>query len=291
MPYQRNKPASIIVAVLVMLIVARSAFADQLPAVERVVWDKRPIAVHIQRNQERIIHFPDDVRYWLPDSLKRKVSVVAANGVLYIRATESFPATRIRVQGLIDQTIYLLDVTANYSESVSDELVVMKPEAVTNRAKDQTDTRKTEDWRVRLTRYAAQQFYAPERLLRGDSQIKRIPIDTHQSVSLVRGQRVKAHPIAAWQGGGFTITAIKLRNITEQNLHLVFDDGNKHNAIDLAYALRGSWLTAVTQHDFLGASGKETDTTTLYLVSDRPFIESLGVVLHPNDQVKEASDG
>ena len=71
MPYQRNKPASIIVAVLVMLIVASSAFADQLPAVERVVWDKRPIAVHIQRNQERIIHFPDDVRYWLHDSLKR----------------------------------------------------------------------------------------------------------------------------------------------------------------------------------------------------------------------------
>tara|TARA_R110002124_G_scaffold5786_11_gene36345 strand:- start:27937 stop:28812 length:876 start_codon:yes stop_codon:yes gene_type:complete len=291
MPHQRNKPVSIIVAVLAMLLAINSAFADQSPTVERVVWDKRPIAVHIQRNQERIIHFPDDVRYWLPDSLKRKVSVVAANGVLYIRATESFPVTRIRVQGLIDQTIYLLDVTANDSESVGDELVVMKPEAVTNRAKDQTASRQTEDWRVRLTRYAAQQLYAPERLLRGDSQIKRIPIDTHHSVSLVRGQRVKAKPIAAWQGGGFTLTAIKLRNITEQNLHLVFDDGNKRNAIDLTYALRGSWLTAVTQHDFLGAAGKETDTTTLYLVSDRPFIESLGVVLQPNDEVKEATDG
>ena len=291
MPHQRINPISKIVAVLALLWVANSAFADQPPAVERVVWDKRPIAVHIQRNQERIIHFPDDVRYWLPDSLKRKVSVVAANGVLYIRATESFPATRIRVQGLVDQTIYLLDVTANDSESVSNELVVMKPEAVANRAKDQTATRQTDDWRVRLTRYAAQQLYAPERLLRGDSQIKRIPIDTQKPVLLVRGQRIKAQPIAAWQGGGFTITAIKLRNITEQNLHLVFADGNKRNAIDLAYALRGSWLTAMTQHDFLGAAGKETDTTTLYLVSDRPFIESLGVALHPNDEVKEASDG
>lgn len=291
MLHQRSKSISIIVAVLTMLLMINSAFADQLPAVERVVWDKRPIAVHIQRHQERIIHFPGDVRYWLPDSLKRKVSVVAANGVLYVRAMESFPTTRIRVQGLLDQTIYLLDVTANDSESASDELVVMKPDAVTNRAKGQTTVLQTEDWRVRLTRYAAQQLYAPERLLRGDSQIKRIPIDAQQAVPLVRGQRIEAQPIAAWQGGGFTVTAIKLRNKTLQKQHLVFTYSNKPNAIDLAYAVRGSWLTAVTQHDFLGAAGEQTDTTTLYLVSDRPFIESLGVAPQPNDEVKEATDG
>ena len=291
MPYQRSNAISKIVAVLAMLWVANSAIADQSPAVERVVWDKRPIAVHIQHNQERIIHFPGDVRYWLPDSLKRKLSVVAANGVLYIRAMEPFPATRIRIQGLVDQTIYLLDVTVNDSESASDELVVMKPEAVTNRAKDQTAVRHTEDWRVRLTRYAAQQLYAPERLLRGDSQIKRIPIDAQKPVPLIRGQRIDAQPLAAWQGGGFTVTAIKLRNVTGQNLHLNFSDSNKPNTIDLAHSLRGGWLTAVTQHDFLGVAGKETYTTTLYLVSDRPFIESLGVAPQPNGEFEEATDG
>lgn len=296
MPYPRSNSISVIVVVLAMLLVTHPVSADQPPAVERVVWDKRPIAVHIQRHQERIIHFPSDVRYWLPDSLKRKVSVVAANGVLYIRATGAFPATRIRVQSLVDQTLYLLDVTASDTESASDELVVMKPDVVTNHAKDQTLTplkteRQTEDWRVRLTRYAAQQLYTPERLLRGDNQIKRIPIDTQQPVPLVRGQRIEAQPIAAWQGGGFTVTAIKLRNITERTLHLVLANSTKPNAIDLAYALRGRWLTAVTQHDFLGAAGDETDTTTLYLVSDRPFVESLGIAPQPNDDVKEATDG
>jgi len=296
MLYQRNNAISIIVGVLATLLVTHLAFADQSPAVERVVWDKRPIAVHIQRNQERIIHFPSDVRYWLPDSLKRKVSVVAANGVLYIRATGSFPVTRIRVQSLVDQTIYLLDVTTSDTKSISDELVVVRPDTVINHAKDQTLTylktaRQTEDWRVRLTRYAAQQLYAPERLLHGDNQIKRIPIDTQQPVPLVRGQRIEAQPVVAWQGGGFTVTAIKLRNITEQRLHLVLANSTKPNTIDLAYALRGHWLTAVTQHDFLGAEGKETDTTTLYLVSDRPFIESLGVAPQPNGDVKEATDG
>jgi integrating conjugative element protein (TIGR03749 family) len=187
-------------------------------------------------------------------------------------------------------------VTTSDTKSISDELVVVRPDTVINHAKDQTLTylktaRQTEDWRVRLTRYAAQQLYAPERLLHGDNQIKRIPIDTQQPVPLVRGQRIEAQPVVAWQGGGFTVTAIKLRNITEQRLHLVLANSTKPNTIDLAYALRGHWLTAVTQHDFLGAEGKETDTTTLYLVSDRPFIESLGVAPQPNGDVKEATDG
>lgn len=296
MPHPRSKTMPTIIAVMALLFVTHGAFADQLPAVERVVWDKRPIAVHIQRDQERIIHFPEDVRYWLPDSIKRKVSVVAANGVLYIRALETFPATRMRVQGLLDQTIYLLDVTASDVESLSDELVVIKSEAVINQAKDQTLTslktaRQIEDWKVRLSRYAAQQLYAPDRLLRGDSQIKRIPLDAERVVPLVRGQQIEALPIAAWQGGDLTVTAIKLRNVTKQSLHLDFTDRRTRNAINLAVALRGHWLSAVTQHDFLGAAGDNTDTTTLYLVSDRPFIESLGYVSKTVEAVKEASDG
>ena len=167
----------------------------------------------------------------------------------------------------------------------------MKPDTVVNQAKDQTLNRKADDWRVRLTRYAAQQLYAPERLLRGDSRIKRIFIDTEQSIPLVRGHRLNALPIAAWQGGGYTVTAIKIRNSTERKQSLVFAASQKTDSINLASALRGQWLTAATQHGFLGASGDETDTTTLYLVSDRPFIENLGLVVLPNDEVKEATDG
>ena len=291
MPNLHNNPMQVIVALFALLLISNMTLADPTPAAERIVWDKRPIAVHIQRDQERIIHFPSDVRYWLPDSLQRKVSVVSANGVLYIRAAEPFPATRIRVQSLIDQTIYLLDVTANDAKSVSDEMIIMKPDAVVNQAKDQTLNRKADDWRVRLTRYAAQQLYAPERLLRGDSQIKRIPIDTEPFIPLVRGHRINALPIAAWQGGGYTVTAIRIRNNTQQKQSLVFAASPKSDSINLASALRGRWLTAATQHSSLGAAGDETDTTTLYLVSDRPFVESLGFVAVPNDEVKEASDG
>ena len=244
---------------------------------ERVLWDKRPINVHLQVGHERIIHFPDDVRYWLPDTVKRHVSVLAANGVLYIRAMEPFPTTRIRIQGLKDQQIYLLDITASEAAAVSDELIVMTKENTRNRSKEATAYKTTEDWRIRLTRYAAQQLYAPERLVDGDSAIKRIPVESKTSVPLIRGGLIETVPIASWQGHGLTVTAVRVRNLSRQSLQLQFDRSDSPNALNLSHLVRGDWLTATLQHDRLGAVGDETDTTTLYLVSNRSFVESLSL--------------
>jgi len=244
---------------------------------ERVLWDKRPINVHLQVGNERIIHFPDDVRYWLPDTVKRHVSVLAANGVLYIRAMEPFPTTRLRIQGLNDQQVYLLDITASEVAAVSDELIVMTKKNTRNRSKEATAYRTTEDWRIRLTRYAAQQLYAPERLVDGDSAIKRIPVESKTSVPLIRGGLIETVPIASWQGHGLTVTAIRVRNLSRQSLQLQFDRSDSLQAPDLSYLVRGDWLTATLQHDHLGAMGDEADTTTLYLVSNRSFVESLSL--------------
>ena len=261
--------------VILLTFASANVIAD---ASERVLWDKRPISVHLQVGNERIIHFPDDVRYWLPDTVKRHVSVLAANGVLYIRAMEPFPTTRLRIQGLNDQQVYLLDITASEVAAVSDELIVMTKKNTRNRSKEATAYRTTEDWRIRLTRYAAQQLYAPERLVDGDSAIKRIPVESKTSVPLIRGGLVEAVPIASWQGHGLTVTAVRVRNLSRQSLRLQFDRSGSHQTLDLSYLMRGDWLTATLQHDRLGAMGDETDTTTLYLVSNRPFVESLDLL-------------
>ena len=260
--------------VILLTLASATVLAD---ASERVLWDKRPINVHLQVGHERIIHFPDDVRYWLPDTLKRHVSVLAANGVLYIRAMEPFPTTRIRIQGLNNQQIYLLDITASEAAAVSDELIVMTEENTRNRSKEATAYKTTEDWRIRLTRYAAQQLYAPERLVGGDSAIKRIPVESKTSVPLIRGGLIETVPIASWQGHGLTVTAVRVRNLSRQSLQLQFDRSDSLQALDLSYLVRGDWLTATLQHDRLGAMGDETDTTTLYLVSNRSFVESLSL--------------
>ena len=260
--------------VILLTLASATVLAD---ASERVLWDKRPINVHLQVGNERIIHFPDDVRYWLPDTVKRHVSVLAANGVLYIRAMEPFPTTRLRIQGLNDQQVYLLDITASEVAAVSDELIVMTKKNTRNRSKEATAYKTTEDWRIRLTRYAAQQLYAPERLVDGDSAIKRIPVESKTSVPLIRGGLIEAVPIASWQGHGLTVTAVRVRNLSRQSLQLQFDRSDSLQALDLSYLMRGDWLTATLQHDRLGAMGDETDTTTLYLVSNRSFVESLSL--------------
>ncbi len=262
-------------SVILLAFASASVIAD---TPERALWDKRPISVHLQVGHERIIHFPDDVRYWLPDTVKRHVSVLAASGVLYIRAMESFPTTRIRIQGLNDQQVYLLDITASESAAVSDELIVMTKENTRNRSKEVTAYKTTEDWRIRLTRYAAQQLYAPERLVGGDSAIKRIPVESKTSVPLIRGGLIEAVPIASWQGHGLTVTAVRVRNLSRQSLQLNFDQSDSSHALNLSHLVRGDWLTATLQHDRLGAMGDETDTTTLYLVSNRSFVESLSLL-------------
>ena len=260
--------------VILLTLASATVLAD---ASERVLWDKRPINVHLQVGSERIIHFPDDVRYWLPDTVKRHVSVLAANGVLYIRAMEPFPTTRLRIQGLNDQQVYLLDITASEVAAVSDELIVMTKKNTRNRSKEATAYKTTEDWRIRLTRYAAQQLYAPERLVDGNSAIKRIPVESKTSVPLIRGGLIETVPIASWQGHGLTVTAVRARNLSRQSLQLQFDRSDSLQALDLSYLVRGDWLTATLQHDRLGAMGDETDTTTLYLVSNRSFVESLSL--------------
>ena len=260
-------------------------------APERVLWDKRPIQVQLQVNQERIIHFPDEVRYWLPDSIKHKVSVLSANGVIYLRAMEHFARTRIRIQGLNDQQIYLLDVTANDIASTSDELIVMVHDKILNKSKPSSAQAAIEDWRVKLTRYAAQQLYAPERLLTGDSAIKRQPLDMSYPIPLIRGGAIKALPIASWQANGLTVTAIKLRNLTSQPLQIGFDNPNLPHGLNLSRLIRGNWLTATLQHSDLGPAEQDNDTTTLYLVSQRPFVESLNLVTPTTISSKDSNDG
>ncbi|MBL4783415.1 MAG: TIGR03749 family integrating conjugative element protein [Porticoccaceae bacterium] len=274
---------------LVGAIIATSVMAESTTA-ERVLWDKRPIVVHVQRNHERIIHFPDDIRYWLPDQLQRKVTMLAANGVLYIRALESFSRARIRVQGLQSQQTYLLDVMADESASVADELIVMTVESVINQAKDKTQQWVEQDWRVRLSRYAAQQLYAPERILKGDSGIKRVPVTT-QAIPLVRGGLIEATPIASWQGGGLTVTAVRLQNKQTHPLILQFTPSAEGNSVNLNKLLRGRWLTATLQHKWLGVLGKKDDTTTLYLVSAQSFVESTGFINSSTGLEEDNADG
>ena len=275
--------------VLLSIALSSAIFAD---SAERVLWDKTPIAVHIQQGEERIIHFPDDIRYWVPDSIQQKVSILAANGVLYIQAIGSFSATRIRVQGLNDQQVYLLDISSSEIPMKSTEMIVMTTESVVNLNDGGSASEHIEDWKVRLTRYAARQLYAPERLSGNDIAIKRTPLGIASAIPLIRSGVIEAVPIASWQAEGLTVTAIRLNNLTEVPYRLTFESPQiSVGDLNLAKMIRGRWLTATVQHDLIGPKGRKDDSTVLYLVSNRSFEDSLGWMLPDGLSMEGADNG
>ena len=247
------------------------------PSVERVLWKKRPIPFHLSIGQERLAHFPSDIRYWIPTSLDDSVSILAVNGVLYITAHQAFDKTRIRVQELASQKVYLLDVSASKDVLTHSELIVMNPERNENKSSENGSDELVFDWFVRLTRFAAQSLYAQERLMPSSDDIRPVRINSKDAVYLVRGGDIEAIPIQSWRGGGYYVTAVRIRNLSSDEVHI------KHRAstairliqrtIILDNDIRGDWLAVTPQHTTLKPAGQD-DVTTLYLLSSRTFTES-----------------
>jgi integrating conjugative element protein (TIGR03749 family) len=257
-----------IVAALPTLAAIQPALADNVneaaQATERIVWNRTPISLALQVNKERMVTFPGDVRVGVPPALADALRTQTVNGTVYWLARKSFPPTRIQVQGIASGRIYLLDLRAESDVSTA-PVEILVPRSTSNETVGSTAaTPQVErvDY-VSLTRYAAQEMYAPRRLLRDPPGVFRAPSRIKSHVALLRGGTVEAMPLASWRGGNLYVTAVKLRNLTSAPVTLDPRD------------LRGQWLAATFQHARLLPRGDEADTTCVYLISTRPFAESL----------------
>lgn len=231
---------------------------------ERIVWRKTPIAVPLTVGQERLIHFPDSVSVGLPQSLTSRLRSQSINGTLYLLARQPFEATRILVRTESGGPLFVLDVSAEVGgkgqrpladvEVVLDQPRTTDPQiAVTGKSHPLL-----QGGYVALTRYAAQQLYAPERLIPNRPGVVVVPVK-QAPVDLLRGGSVDAVPVMAWKAGFHYVTAVRLTN--RASSAVVLDPRE----------LRGGWLAATFQHNRLLPAGTEADTTAVYLISDRPF--------------------
>ena len=234
------------------------------PTPERIEWHKVPIDVELSVGTERLIQFPTAVKLGVPAILKSKLRAQSVSDTLYLRATEAFDPIRVIVQTLDGERTYLLDVAASSGDAALSSITVVdpvlkRPPRLNPDAGDEHVTGLPID-PVTFTRYAAQQLYAPVRLLPTGSGMVREPVNaTPVDVDLVRGAQITAAPLIAWRAGSLHLTAVKLTN--RDRTPIVLDPR----------ALRGEWLTATFQHNRLLAAGDEADTTVVYLVSLRPF--------------------
>lgn len=249
-----------------LMVLADNKTLDTDEMIERVLWKKTPITVTLIAGQERMVHFPDSVSVGIPQSLTSILQSQSINGTLYLTAQQAFESTRVVVRSEQAESIYVLDISARESSSQNTHLPALQ--ILTEHPSEGESTQgsamvSSPQWGyVALTRYAAQQRYAPARLLPSKPGIVRMPV-TQTSFELLMGAQVDAVPVAAWRAGLRTVTAVKLINKTQQAL--VLDPRQ----------LRGAWLTATFQHNRLLPFGNDADSTTVYLVSDRPFESSL----------------
>lgn len=229
---------------------------------ERIPWQKAPIAVELPVGLERTIAFPGPVKVGVPEWLERVVRVQSIAGTVYILASRPFPISRLIVRRLDDPAVYVLDVSAAPGTGDLTPLVIFHPDEAVDGGEGRSDDDTTGYGYVTLTRYAAQQLYAPARLLESLPGVVRVPVK-EVPVALVRGGAVEAVPLVAWRANTLHVTAVRLTN-----------QSKRPHVLD-PRTLRGAWLAATFQHNRLLPAGDEADQTVVYLISTRPFAASL----------------
>ncbi len=244
------------------LLVANAGHAMQAEvAPRRVHWQNIPIPVVLTVGEERRVQFPTPVSVGVPASLQALLRTQTVNGTVYLLAHADFAETRVLVRELDAGTTYLLDLRASHEAGSNEAIIVeSRPPSGAVSSTRAASHPATHSY-VSLTRFAAQQLFAPLRLASPMSGVARIPVQ-QGSVFMLPGDAVEATPLMAWRAGNLFLTAVKLRNRSADPQ--VLDPR----------LLRGSWLTATFQHARLLPAGDVADSTAVYLISAQPFAAS-----------------
>lgn len=245
----------------VALLLVQSLAHAETATLERIEWKKAPIRLELVVGQEQRIEFPAAVKVGVPAAVQGQLRTQSVNGMVYLLAHAPFGSSRLMVRELDSGHIYLFDITATEEGGASHPLQIyvtddQGPEDDSAAAGNEVG--QGQPGYIQLTRFAAQQLYAPTRLVKDRPGIVRVSV-SRESVDLLHGGTVEAVPLVAWRASGLYVTAVKLTNRTEQVQTMDPRD------------LRGTWLTATFQHHRLFPMGDEADTTAVYLISVRPF--------------------
>lgn len=243
---------------------------------EHIVWQRAPIEITLPVGKERFVTFPGEVQFGYNINLLPSSTLKVENDhhTIYLMAKQAFSTQRVEAK-LSNGEIILIDLSSK--EGADDTPIdIVLPQIKKHSVSDRNESTpsyagKTNIDYVSLTRFAVQQLYAPERLLTGSSAITRFPMGTSYVIPLVYDSSVSAMPLASWRGGNLYVTAILMKNLLNQPLRLD------------PRLICGGWQAATfypqTQ---LAPHGTpiNRDTSTLFVVSDRPFSQAIESCTH-----------
>jgi len=234
-------------------------------AVEILHWQRLPLSVPLLVGQERIVFIDKNVRVGVPNSVAGRLRVQSAGGAVYLRASEPIESTRLQLQDADTGALILLDISARAvkeDESELEPVRIVEGEAAPDSAA-QPLLRQT-PIAVVLTRFAAQNLYAPLRTIEPVPGIMRVNLRRDLNLeTLLPTLPVQATPLVAWRLENQWVTAVRLTNTSDSGI-----------ALD-PRLLQGDFLTATFQHSTLGALGTPGDTTVVYLVTRHGLMQSL----------------
>jgi len=261
-----SRPLRFIPLLAVLIALLLSAFPAR--AVEIMQWERLPLAIPLTVGHERVIFVERNVRVGLPASLQSKLRVQATGGTVYLKALSPMEPTRIQLQDAETGELILLDIVARMGDVAgenSSEPVRIVYDNKSHRAADQpagidstANQKAATPIPVVLTRYAAQNLYAPLRTVEPVAGITRANVRRDLDVTtLLPTLPVEAKVLAAWRLQNHYVTAVRLHNTSRFDITLD------------PRLLQGDFVAATFQHQHLGAMGNSTDTTVVYLVTHK----------------------
>ena len=245
-------------------------------AMEILRWERLPLAVPIVVGQERVVFIDRNVRIGMPAGVGENLRVQSAGGAIYLRASKPIPSTRLQLQDVESGALILLDIAAEPAkagQAALEPVRIVEGEAAPAHYGEQAGAPPSTDditpgdmpvsghkretpVAVVLTRYAAQNLYAPLRTVEPVAGIGRVNLRRDLALdTLLPTLPVGARALAAWRLEDQWVTAVRLTNTTARWLDLD------------PRALQGDFVAATFQHPTLGPAGQSSDTTVVYLVT------------------------
>jgi integrating conjugative element protein (TIGR03749 family) len=248
-----------------------------------LAWKGDPISITLPVNKEKRLIFPSSVSVDLKSALTSdQLRILNNDKSIYLTALKPFSTTRIYVTIKDSGEVVLIDLTVNENAANETQQIEIKQNnthtdinspitaTATDNTSQESDSSTNDDVNLSdLIRFAWQKTYAPERLIQNPLLFARSPMKTEKFVSdLIYGDKVIAYPEISWMSGKYYITAVLLRNKYQHSTH-----------IDIHKDLCGDWqASAIYPTTYLKPYGnKQGDSAMLFLVSSKPFGETMGV--------------
>lgn len=240
---------------LLAFVVALYAESQNLE-IHQLTYSEQPLDITIPIGIPIEMRFPEPVEFGVPSSIQDLLHIENVASTVYLTAAAPFSDSTVLVKLLHSDSPIVLRLSSSTDET--------GPQTYSIKASQRKETRSNSTVRspVELTRFAAQQLFAPKRLVPDLRNVVRVGI-VREPINLVRHPDVQSNALVSWSSGSLHVTAVKLTNLSQVSIDLNPED------------FRGTWRTAGYHHSRLLPLGTDGDTSVVYLVSDKPFHSAL----------------